>query len=169
MSSVRIPAKRQKQCTTMLQLLPRLSLAPPSNAILSPPSLKVLSLSLTLHLMLVIVTLCFLVFQDTCWWGIRVTCGQISLHYSGWVSPNVTLLHKTQVTRGPLSNSLVSIALDHKLALSTKTNLSNFRIPRLFLQEDVPLDHQLWLWNSGRQSPAPASSMASNVAIHSQC
>ena len=51
----------------------------------------------------------------------------------------------------------LSTPWDRKLVLSRKTNLRNFRIPRLFLREDVPPDHRLRLRKLARKSTTAAS------------
>ena len=52
---------------------------------------------------------------------------------------------------------ILSTLWDRKLVLSRKTNLRNFRIPRLFLREDVPPDHRLRLRKLARKSTTAAS------------
>ena len=51
----------------------------------------------------------------------------------------------------------LSTPWDRKLVLSRKTNLRNFRIPRLFLREDVPPDHRLRLRKLATKSTTAAS------------
>ena len=59
----------------------------------------------------------------------------------------------------------LSTPWDRKLVLSRKTNLRKFRIPRLFLREDVPPDHRLRLRKLARKSTTAASPGASTSDV----